>query len=69
MIYNINLHLMKLFLTISLLSIIIYIGSTALMHAADNRHTEVASLLIERGASMDIQNNNNGESEDMIIHI
>ena len=36
--------------------------------AASNGHTEVASLLIERGASMDIQNND-GESNDMIIHI
>ena len=69
MINNINLHLIKLFLTISLLSIIIYIGSTALMLAAQNGQTKVASLLIERGASMDIQDNLNGESEDMIIHI
>ena len=68
MINNIHLHLMKLFLAISLLSIIIYIGWTALMFAARYGHTEVASLLIERGASMDIQDKD-GESEDMIIHI
>ena len=59
---------MKLFLAISLLSIIIYIGWTALMFAANNGNTKVASLLIERGASMDIQSKD-GESEDMIIHI
>ena len=68
MINNINLRLMKLFLTISLLSIIIYIGRTALMWAAYNRHTEVASFLIERGASIHIQDED-GESEDMTIHI
>ena len=68
MINNINLHLVKLFLTISLLYIIIYIGRTALMLADYNGKTEVASLLIERGASIDIQNND-GESEDMIIYI
>ena len=68
MINNINLHVMKLFLAISLLSIIIYIGSTALMWAAYNGHTEVASLLIERGASIEIQDKD-GESEDMIIQI
>ena len=35
--------------------------------AAYKGHTEVASLLIERGASMDIQSKD-GESDDMIIH-
>ena len=38
------------------------------MKAAWYGHTKVASLLIERGASMDIQNKY-GESDDMIIHI
>ena len=38
---------------------------TALIWAAKEGKIEIASLLIERGASMDIQNKE-GESDDMI---
>ncbi len=32
-------------------------GDTALIHASSNGHERVVSLLIERGANLDIQNN------------
>ena len=34
---------------------LIYIGSTALMYAAARSHDKVVSLLIEKGADMDLQ--------------